>query len=394
MGKISTVILKKGKDEVLRRFHPWIFSGAIHKIIGSPVEGDLVNVLSDNQEWLAVGHFGSGSIAVRIISFDNLEINQDFWKAKIENALEVRKKCNLFQNSQTNAFRLVFGEGDELPGLIIDIYDKMAVIQCHSMGMHNAVNEIATALDSISDLELDCIYNKSADTIGKQTGLQIADAFIKGSLTSQEIIENGHLFEVNWVEGQKTGFFLDQRDNRLLLSKYAKDKIILNAYCYSGGFSIYALKAGAKEVHSVDASEKAIRLTEMNLVLNNLSSPKNEVVVEDVRTYLQHCPMYDLIILDPPAFAKHYSEKNQAIKGYRNINSAAIKKLNKGGMLFTFSCSQAMDRDLFQSTVVSAAIQAGRQCRIIHQMTQGPDHPLNAFYPEGTYLKGLVAVFD
>ncbi len=394
MSPISTVILKKGKDEVLRRFHPWIFSGAIHKIIGSPVEGDLVNVLSDNQEWLAVGHFGSGSIAVRIISFDEVEINQDFWKGKIENALEVRKKCNLFQNSHTNAFRLVFGEGDELPGLIIDIYDKTAVIQCHSMGMYNAVNEIATALDSVSDLTLDCIYNKSSDTIGKQTGLKIADTFIKGSLTSQQIMENGHLFEVNWVEGQKTGFFLDQRDNRLLLSRYAKDKTILNAYCYSGGFSIYALKAGAKEVHSVDASEKAIRLTEKNLILNNLSFSKDQVVVEDVRTYLQHCPMYDLIILDPPAFAKHYSEKNQAIKGYRNINAAAINKLNKGGMLFTFSCSQAMDRDLFQNTVVSAAIQAGRQCRIIHQMTQGPDHPLNAFYPEGTYLKGLVAVFD
>jgi 23S rRNA (cytosine1962-C5)-methyltransferase len=394
MSQKSTVILKKGKDDVLRRFHPWIFSGAILKTIGNPVEGDLVNVLTENQEWLAVGHFGSGSIAVRVISFDNLEINQEFWKGKIENALEVRKQCGLLNNPQTNAFRLIFGEGDELPGLIIDIYGRTAVIQCHTMGMYNAVNEIATALDSISELNLDCIYNKSADTIGKQTGLQIPDAFIKGSLASQQIMENGHLFEVNWVEGQKTGFFLDQRDNRLLLSKYAKDKIILNAYCYSGGFSIYALKAGAKEVHSVDASEKAIRLVEKNLEINNLVSPKNEVVVEDVRTYLQHCPMYDLIILDPPAFAKHYSEKNQAIKGYRNINAAAIHKLNKGGMLFTFSCSQAMDRDLFQNTVVSAAIQAGRQCRIIHQMTQGPDHPLNAFYPEGTYLKGLVAIFD
>lgn len=394
MSEIYTVILKKGKDEIIRRFHPWIFSGAIQKIIGNPVEGDWVNVLSDTQEWLAIGHYGSGSIAVRVISFENVEINQDFWKTKIENALEIRRKCNLFPNLQTNAFRLVFGEGDELPGLIIDIYHNTAVIQCHSMGMYNAVNEIAAALDSISDISLDCIYNKSSSTIGKQTGLQIEDTFLKGSLSSDQILENGHLFEVNWVEGQKTGFFLDQRHNRQLLSKFVKDKTVLNAYCYSGGFSIYALKAGAKEVHSVDASEKAILLVEKNLEINKLNSPHNINVVEDVRTYLQNCPMYDVIILDPPAFAKHYSEKNQAIKGYRNINAAAIKKLNKGGLLFTFSCSQAMDRDLFQSTVVSAAIMAGRQCRIIHQMTQGPDHPLNAFYPEGTYLKGLVLVFD
>lgn len=394
MSQIHTIILKKGKDEAIRRFHPWIFSGAIHKIIGEPEEGDLVNVLSANQEWLAIGHYGSESIAVRIISFENIEINQEFWKNKINNAFEVRKKCGLIHNKKTNAFRLIFGEGDGVPGLIIDIYHQTAVIQCHTLGIFNAVNDIAFALDSISELKLDCIYNKSSSTLGKQSKLKVEDAFIKGSITSQIITENEHQFLVDWVEGQKTGFFLDQRDNRQLLSRFAKDKTVLNAYCYSGGFSIYALKAGAKEVYSVDASQKAITLTEKNLELNNFSSDNNPVIIEDVRTYLQNCPMFDVIILDPPAFAKHHSEKAQAIKGYRNINAMAIKKLNKGGVLFTFSCSQAMDRNLFQSTVVSAAILAGRQCRILHHLDQGADHPLNAFYPEGTYLKGLALVFD
>ncbi|MEI6347488.1 MAG: class I SAM-dependent rRNA methyltransferase [Bacteroidota bacterium] len=394
MSQKHTIILKKGKDEAIRRFHPWIFSGAIHKIIGEPEEGDLVNVLSANQEWLALGHYGSESIAVRIISFDNIEINQEFWKNKINNAFEARKKCGLVNNKKTNAFRLIFGEGDGVPGLIIDIYHQTAVIQCHTLGIFNAVNDIAIALDSISELKLECIYNKSSSTLGKQSKQKVEDAFIKGSLTSQIITENEHQFLVDWVDGQKTGFFLDQRDNRQLLSRFAKDKTVLNAYCYSGGFSIYALKAGAKAVHSVDASQKAITLTEKNLELNNFSSDNNPVILEDVRTYLQNCPMFDVIILDPPAFAKHHSEKAQAIKGYRNINAMAIKKLNKGGVLFTFSCSQAMDRNLFQSTVVSAAILAGRQCRILHHLDQGADHPLNAFYPEGTYLKGLALVFD
>jgi len=394
MSPTHTIILKKGKDEAIRRFHPWIFSGAIQKIIGQPVEGDLVRVLSANQEWLAIGHYGVGSIAVRIISFKDLDVTIDFWKAKIENALEIRKKCGLVQNHDTNAYRLIFGEGDEVPGLIIDIYHRTAVIQCHSVGMHNSLNDIALALDGISELSLECIYNKSSDTIGKQTSMEISDSFLKGSLTSQIIKENNHQFFVDWIEGQKTGFFLDQRDNRLLLSKFVKDKSVLNAYCYSGGFSVYALKAGAKVVDSVDASQKAIVLASKNYELNRLSSIENRLVVEDVRTYLQHCPMYDVIVLDPPAFAKHYSDKAQAIKGYRNINAMALKKLKKGGVLFTFSCSQAMDSALFKSTVVSAAILAGRQCRVLHHLHQGADHPLNAYYPEGIYLKGLVLVFD
>lgn len=394
MSKRFTVILKNGKDEAVRRFHPWIFSGAIHKIIGKPVEGDLVDVLDAQNEWIAVGFYGSGSIAVRIIAFDDVEIDAEFWKTKLENAFQARKSCGLINNDQTNAYRLVYGEGDELPGLVIDIYNKTAVIQCHSMGMYGYLNEIAAALDQVEGLQLDCIYNKSSDTIGKQTGLNIDDSFLKGTESEAMILENGHQFEVNWVEGQKTGFFLDQRENRALLAKFANGKKVLNTYCYSGGFSVYALKAGADLVHSVDASQKATDLTVKNIAANGFSSEKHSVYTADVRNFLQDCEMYDVIVLDPPAFAKHYSQKNQAIKGYRNINAAAIQKLNRGGVLFTFSCSQAMDRDLFQSTVVSSAIQAGRQCRILHAMSQGPDHPMNAFFPEGNYLKGLVMLFD
>ncbi len=289
---------------------------------------------------------------------------------------------------------MIYGEGDELPGLVVDIYNTTAVIQCHSIGMYNHMQDIARALSALDDLKLTCIYNKSKDTIGKQTGLNIEDDFLLGDLSNTVISENGNLFEVNWVEGQKTGFFLDQRENRNLLTRFVDRKTVLNTYCYSGGFSIYALKGNATLVDSVDASQKATLLTAKNLSLNEFSDADNKVITEDVRTYLQHCPMYDVIILDPPAFAKHYSQKNQAIKGYRNINAAAIKKINKGGVLFTFSCSQAMDRELFQNTVVSAAIQAGRQCRILHHLIQGPDHPINAYFPEGNYLKGLVLAFD
>ena len=394
MNPFFKIILKKGKEDAVKRFHPWIFSGAIHKIDGTPEEGDFVKILSSEMECIAIGHYGTGSIAVRIIAFEDVEINQEFWITKLQNALEIRKRCNLVDNSHTNAFRLIYGEGDELPGLIIDIYDKTAVIQCHSLGMYHLIDDIAKALDSLVGLPLDCIYNKSSDAIGKQTGLKIEDSFLKGSQTSTVILENNHRFEVDWVEGQKTGFFLDQRDNRALLGNFVKDKSVLNTYCYSGGFSVYALKAGAKFVHSVDASQKATLLTSKNLMLNGFSDVENDVMTEDVRTYLQHCPMYDVIVLDPPAFAKHYSQKAQAIKGYRNINAAAIKKINKGGILFTFSCSQAMDRDLFQGTVVSAAIQAGRQCRILYSLSQSPDHPMNAFFSEGHYLKGLVLIFD
>jgi len=394
MKNYPSIILKKGKEEAVKRFHPWIFSGAIQKIDKNISDGDIVNVYSAANEWLAIGHYSNSSISIRILSTTEKFVNQDFWNYKIFNACQARIQCGLINNISTNAYRLVFGEGDELPGLIIDIYNKTAVIQCHTIGMHNAINEIALAIESLPEIEIKCIYNKSSDTLNKQTGSVTFDNFIKGDNIEDIIKENNNNFKVNWVSGQKTGFFIDQRENRLLLSKYSKGKKILNAYCYSGGFSVYALNSGAEIVHSVDSSAKATELVKENLILNNFDINKHSVITEDVRAFLPKCEMYDIIILDPPAFAKHLSQKSQAIKGYKNINYNAIKKINRGGMLFTFSCSQAVDRDTFQNTVISAAIEAGRQCRIIHFLTQPADHPLNAFHREGTYLKGLVLKFD
>lgn len=388
---IPQIILKKNRDEAVLRFHPWIFSGAIAKINGKPNDGDDVEVFSDKGNYLASGHFYNNSIAVKIYSFERINPDKSFWKTKISNAIDHRKKLGYFQNENTNAFRLINGEGDFLPGLIVDKYDKSLVIQCHAFGMYkNRIIFSEILKDLIPDTE--AIYDKSTSLL--KTDGDFSDSYLFGNQSNDTILENGNKYFVDLITGQKTGFFLDQRDNRFLVSKYSKNKSILNAYCYSGGFSVAALKNGALNVDSVDVSAKAIELTNKNIELNFPSIVNHKSYVADVHNYLRECNNYDLIILDPPAFAKHHSQKSQAIKGYRNINRLAINKLNKGGVLFTFSCSQAMDNELFQSTVVSAAIEEGRQCRIIDKLHQPSDHPLNGFHPEGSYLKGLIITFD
>ncbi len=389
----AQIILKKNREEAVLRFHPWIFSGAIAKIKGNPNDGDDVEVYSEKDKYIASGHYYNNSIAVKIYSFEKIEPNKIFWKNKISNAIELRKALGYFDNSATNAFRIVNGEGDFLPGLIVDKYDKTLVIQCHAIGMYknkDLFTEIFTELLP----ETLAIYDKSTALLKSSSSNPITDSFLFGNETSNSILENSNKFFVDIVGGQKTGFFLDQRDNRFCLSEYSKDKHILNAYCYSGGFSVAALNNGAKSVDSVDVSAKAIELTNENIALNKLTEKNHKSYVADVHEYLKECGTYDLIVLDPPAFAKHHSQKSQAIKGYRHINRLAINKLKAGGILFTFSCSQAMDNELFQSTVISAAIESGRQCRIIDKLSQPSDHPLNGFHPEGSYLKGLILRFD
>ncbi len=389
----AQIILKKNREEAVLRFHPWIFSGAIAKIVGNPIDGDDVEVYSDSKKFLAIGHYYNNSIAVKIYSFEKTELNKIFWKSKLSNAVELRRALGYFENTSTNAFRIVNGEGDFLPGLIIDKYDKTIVIQCHSIGMYKNIEIFS---DIITELLPDtkAIYNKSTTLLKSSSDYNITDSFLFGEETTNYVTENNHKFIVDIVGGQKTGFFLDQRNNRFCVSEYSKNKKVLNAYCYSGGFSISALFGGASHVDSVDVSAKAIDLTNENILLNGISEDTHTSHIVDVHEYLRDCGKYDLIVLDPPAFAKHHSQKSQAIKGYRHINRLAINKLNKGGNLFTFSCSQAMDNELFQSIVVSAAIEAGRKCRIIDKLSQPTDHPLNGFHPEGSYLKGLILSFD
>ena len=389
---IPEIVLKKNRDEALRRFHPWVFSGAVYNSNPSLKNGDDVYVNAADGSFLAYGHFYHNSIAVKIYSFQKVNPDYNFWKDKIENAIQTRRLLGFFDNPNTNAFRLINGEGDFMPGLIVDKYADTLVIQCHTEGMYRLINTFAEIFTELLP-NLKSIYNKSASAL-KNTDLKTEDGFLMGSETDNVIIENGMLFSVDIVGGQKTGFFLDQRDNRFLLGQYAKDKTVLNAYCYSGGFSVSALRSNAKKVDSVDVSAKAIDLTNDNVLLNKLTEIPNQSFVEDVHAFLKSCDFYDLIILDPPAFAKHHSQKMQAVKGYRNINRYAIRKLRRGGVLFTFSCSQAMDVDLFLSTVVSAAIEEGRQCRVVERLSQPADHPLNAFQQEGVYLKGLVLIFD
>ncbi len=385
------VYLKPGKEESLKRFHPWVFSGAIHHIEGEPEEGETVGVYTSKGEFIALGHFQIGSIAVRVLSFREEEINKDFWKRKLAVAYDLRKRIGLAGDPRNNTFRLVHGEGDNLPGLVIDIYDKTAVMQAHSAGMHVYRTEVAEALAEVMGEQIENIYYKSETTLPYKADLGPENGFLKGGSPENIAMENGLKFHVDWLKGQKTGFFVDQRENRALLEKYAKDRSVLNMFCYTGGFSFYAMRGGARLVHSVDSSAKAVDLTNKNVELNFPGDTRHTAYAEDAFKYLDRMgDQYDLIILDPPAFAKHRDALRNALQGYRKLNAKAFEKIKPGGVLFTFSCSQVVTKDNFRTAVFTAAAMSGRSVRILHQLTQPADHPVNIYHPEGEYLKGLV----
>ena len=389
--KHCKVFLKPKKEESLLRFHPWVFSGAIQSFEGQPEEGDLVEVYGANNRFLGIGHFQIGSIAVRILSFQQQEIDQAFWENRIRVAYELRKTLQLTASAHNNTYRLVHGEGDNLPGLVIDMYAHTAVMQAHSVGMHRARHQIAEALKQILGDTLQNIYYKSEATHPYKANLGSEDGYLLGGDVEDIALENGLRFCVDWQKGQKTGFFVDQRENRSLLEHYAKDRAVLNMFCYTGGFSFYAMRGGAKVVHSVDSSAKAIALTNKNVSLNFPDDPRHQAFAEDAFKYLEHMGSnYDLIILDPPAFAKHKDVLRNALQGYRKLNAIAFEKIKPGGILFTFSCSQVVNKEHFRLAVFSAAAQSGRSVRILHQLTQPADHPVNIYHPEGEYLKGLV----
>ena len=389
--KYSRVILKSGKEQSLQRFHPWIFSGAIQEIVGRVEEGDVVEVVSSKKEFLAMGHVQVGSIAVRIFSFEKVEPDFNFWKGKLDRALDVRKKLGLVDNPDTNVYRLVHGEGDGMPGLIVDFYNGTAVMQAHSAGMFLIRETIAKALKEVMGDRLVAVYDKSEKTVPFKADLEPKDGYLLGESKVFEVQEHGNRFNVDWVEGQKTGFFVDQRENRRLVQEYSKDRSVLNMFCYSGGFSFYAMRGGAKMVHSVDSSAKAIDLTNENVKLNFPGDTRHEAFVADCFDYMdKNKDKYDLIILDPPAFAKHRGALPQALKGYKRLNLKAFQQIASGGILFTFSCSQVVTKDKFREAVFSAAAISGRKVRILNQLVQPADHPVDMYHPEGEYLKGLV----
>lgn len=389
------IILSKGRDEAVRRFHPWIFSGAINNAEGRPEDGDIVEVYDIKGNYLATGHACTGSIAVKLFHFGPEKPGENFWAAKLTQSLNLRKDLGFTSDPNNNAYRLVFSEGDGLPGLVVDFYHGVAVIQAHSTGMYLLRNELAEALQQVYGNELKAVYDKSSEALGKSGGTSEGDGFLWGSEESIEILENGHHFSIDFLHGQKTGFFLDQRDNRALLAKYARGRKVLNTFCYTGGFSVYALAAGATKVTSLDSSRKAIDTLEENLRINGLEAANHESIVADAKAYLGLMPDdFDLIVLDPPAFAKRHADRHKGLLGYKFINTAALKKIKPGGLLFTYSCSQAIDREMFTSMVMSAAIDARRNVRIIHQMGLSADHPVSIFHPEGEYLKGLVLFVD
>lgn len=383
--------LRPHRDEAVRRFHPWVFSGAVHTIDGTPKDGDIVEVFDRGGEWIATGHYQDGSICVRIISFEYQPIDVDFWTKKLQNAYDFRQKIGISTRPDTNCYRLIHAEGDGLPGLIIDIYGDAAVVQCHSIGMHKSLRMIADALRNVFGESLNMIYDKSKETLPKNYAMGVENRYLYGERANNFVLENGIRFWIDWETGQKTGFFLDQRDNRQLIAKYAKDKTVLNAFCYTGGFSMYALQAGAKRVDSVDVSAKAIDLVVKNSQLNGFSEEQHSALAEDVLDFLKvNKNIYDVMIVDPPAFAKSLDKRHNAVQGYKRLNAMALAQIAPGGVLFTFSCSQVVDRQLFYDTIVAAAIEAKRQVRVMHHLTQPADHPVSLFHPEGSYLKGLV----
>lgn len=391
MDKYKKVYLRKGKEQSLDRFHPWVFSGAIAHVDDGVDEGEVVNVFSSDGRFIAVGHYQIGSISVRVLSFDDCDIDSEFWSASLKGALEMRIALGLADSSAGDTYRLVHGEGDFLPGLVIDVYGKTAVMQAHSVGMHMMRNNIARELMAVMGGRIDNIYYKSETTLPFKAELGQEDGFICGGSADNVAVENGLKFYVDWLKGQKTGFFIDQRDNRSLLEHYSAGRNVLNMFCYTGGFSVYAMRGGAASVHSVDSSAKAIELTEKNVELNFPSHERHAAYCEDAFKYLDKvADKYNLIILDPPAFAKHRGALHNALKGYTRLNAKALEKIHPGGILFTFSCSQVVTKDNFRNAVFTAATVARRKVRILHQLHQPADHPINIYHPEGEYLKGLV----
>ena len=389
---MMTIYLKRGKEESLQRFHPWIFSGAIQRIEGPEEEGALARVFTANGDYIATGHWQIGSIAVRVLTFSDETIDDAFCRRRLHVALDVRKAIGVAGSAANDTFRLVHGEGDNLPGLVIDVYGQTAVLQAHSVGMHCCRQQIATALKEVMGAELENIYYKSETTLPFKADLGQENGFLLGGSPDDVAMENGLKFHIDWLRGQKTGFFVDQRDNRSLLEHYARGRDVLNMFCYTGGFSVYALRGGARLVHSVDSSAKAVELVNANVALNFPGDTRHEAFAEDAFKYLQQMDAgaYDLIILDPPAFAKHKDALRNALKGYTRLNARAFEKIREGGVLFTFSCSQAVSKDQFRTAVFTAAAMSGRSVRILHQLHQPADHPVNIYHPEGEYLKGLV----
>ena len=387
----KTIQLKKGKEESLKRFHPWIFSGAILRMDDGIEEGELVKVVTFHREFIAIGHYQIGSIAVRVLSFRDITIDQEFWESRLKAALNMRIAIGIADNPTNNTYRLVHGEGDMLPGLIIDCYGKTAVMQAHSVGMHVERLPICEALRSVMGNRIEHVFYKSETTLPFKAELGQQDGFLYGGSDDNVAIENGLKFHVDWLKGQKTGFFVDQRENRTLLEKYAKNRSVLNMFCYTGGFSVYAMRGGAKLVHSVDSSAKAVELTNANIELNFPSDARHAAFCDDAFKYLDaHDAQYDLVVLDPPAFAKHRAALRNALKGYTRLNVKGFERIKPGGILFTFSCSQVVTKENFRNAVFTAAAQAKRKVRILHQLHQPADHPINIYHPEGEYLKGLV----
>ena len=387
----KTIVLKRGKADSLRRFHPWVFSGAIQTLPDDLREGEIVRVEDASSQFLAVGHYQIGSIAIRILSFEDVVVDDAFWDERLSEALMLRRALNLLR-ADNNIFRLVHGEGDRLPGLIVDIYGETAVMQAHSVGMHYARHQIAQSLQRILGKSVTQVYYKSETTLPYKANLEELDGPLLGNSSNNNVaVENDLRFHIDWLRGQKTGFFIDQRENRLLLQHYSNKRHVLNMFCYTGGFSVYALRGGAQEVVSVDSSAKAIDLTNANVALNYPNCDHHKAYAEDAFKFLDKADdTYDLIVLDPPAFAKHKEAVRNALKGYTRLNLQAMRKIRRGGILFTFSCSQAISKDQFRLAVFTAAAQSGRYVRILHQLHQPADHPVNIYHPEGEYLKGLV----
>ena len=400
MSKLACVHLRRGKEESLLRRHPWVFSGAIDHIAEGEkalTEGDVVDVITKGGEFIARGHYQIGSIAVRVLTFDEEAIDAKWWEERIAHAKALRESLGMVNNTDTTCYRLVHGEGDLLPGLVVDIYGRTAVVQCHSVGMYHSRMLIAEAIRKAYGEEIEAIYDKSSQTLPFKADLGAIDGYLWGRSENPDavVLENGLKFKVNWEEGQKTGFFIDQRVNRDLVRQYSRGRKVLNTFCYTGGFSVAALAGGATEVVSIDLSERAVKLADENVRLNFGDEAKHEAIACNAVEYLKDIDSdYDLIILDPPAFAKHHKVLGNALQGYKKINARALQKIRPGGILFTFSCSQAVSRELFRTTIFTAAAIAGRKVRIIGQLTQPADHPINIYHPEGEYLKGLVVYVE
>jgi 23S rRNA (cytosine1962-C5)-methyltransferase len=389
--EFTRIYLKPGKDQSLKRFHPWIFSGAIQRMEGKPAEGDMVSVYSNKNEFLGLGHYQIGSITVRMVSFTEMAPGTDFWKNKIKKAWDLRQEIGLGDNRLTNVFRLIHAEGDNLPGLVVDYYNGTAVIQMHSVGMYHIRNLLVKALYEVLGDKLEAVYDKSEKTLPYKADIQPVDELVSGIPKTNIVSEHGLKFKVDWESGQKTGFFIDQRENRLLVQNLAGNRDVLNMFCYTGGFTVYALRGGAKMVHSVDSSAKAVELTNDNVELNFPGDKRHEAYMADGIEFLKNIEgRYDLIILDPPAFAKHRQALPQALQAYKRINTRAFEQIRSGGIVFTFSCSQVVSRERFRESVFTAAAISGRSVKILHQLTQPFDHPVNIYHPEGEYLKGLV----